>query len=94
MGFRLEVEIPDQAGQYGDYRFPTSGLEYRIALTTHKISTVIAKDSNASKGSRDRDEFGSLTNTGYKHWSTIDSLTVRNPAFGVTELEEGKGSPA
>lgn len=43
MGPRSKVEIPNQAGQYGDHIFPTSRLVYRIALATLKISIVTTK---------------------------------------------------
>lgn len=86
--------MPDQAIQYGDYKFPALGLVYRVALATLKIVIVTTKDSNTSRSLRNRDEAGILSHTRYKPWSATDSLTTGNPALGVVEPEERKGSPA
>ena len=93
MGFRSKVEMHDQESQYGDYRFPTSPLVYSIALATLKSASVTTKDSNPRRGSRDPDEVGILTDTGYKHWSIVDSVVLGKLALGVAEPEERKGGP-
>lgn len=93
MGFQSEVEIHDQACQYGDYIFLASGLVYRVTLTTLKIGAITTKDNNPSRGFRNHDEIGILTNTGYKHCSTTNSLIVGKPTLRVAKPEERKGSP-